>query len=216
MGEMTMASDKQGLARMAQPNGSNGSGNATAQAACCSDILEAHIDAVYTFVRTRVPPDCVDDIVQEVFTAAIISITRSNGPPASVWHWLLAIARSRIVDHFRRLGRQSHLTEIVGRLASQRERLRQGLIDESALPEDLCQQAELRSLVQTALGALEPDQRACLHARYYEGLALEQIGERMGMSHAAVNSLLYRSRQDLRQELLAMLADPTGIEEYTS
>jgi RNA polymerase sigma-70 factor (ECF subfamily) len=213
MGEMTMASDNQRLPQVAEPAGPN-NGSAAAQALLWSDMFDTYVDALYTFVRTRVPPDSVDDIVQEVFTAAVISTNRSSSLPDSTWHWLLAIARSKIVDHFRRSGRQSQLMDVLGRLGSQRERVRQAVLDESALPEDLCQQAELKALVQAALGELEPGQRDCLHAKYYEGLTLEGVAARMRISRAAANSLLHRARQDLRQGLLAMLADPTEIEEY--
>ncbi len=199
---------------MPEPDRPNGECPGAAPALRWNDLFETYIDALYTFIRTRVPADGVDDVVQEVFAAAVISTNRSNSLPDSAWHWLVAIARSKIVDYFRRSGRRTQLLEELSRLGSQRERIRRAVLDESALPEDLCQRAEIRALVQAALAGLEPGQRACLHAKYYEGLTLEEVAGRMGISRAAANSLLHRARQDLRQGLLAMLADPTQIKEY--
>ncbi len=214
MGEMTMASDRKRPPQAGEPGIPSVDGPVTVPALRCSDILETYIDSLYTFVRTRVPPDDLDDVVQEVFLAAVTSISRSGSPPESAWQWLLAVARSKIVDYFRRSGRRSQLIEALVRLGSQRQHVRQAVLDESALPEDLCQRSEMKALVEAALAKLDPGQRVCLHARYYEGLMLEEVAGRMGISRAAANPLLHRARQDLRQGLLAVLADATQIKEY--
>jgi RNA polymerase sigma-70 factor, ECF subfamily len=65
-------------------------------------LVAAHIDAVYAYARHRLAPhaDLVDDVVQEVFLAALKGLAAFEGQ-SSLRTWLLAIARHKIEDIYR-------------------------------------------------------------------------------------------------------------------
>jgi len=61
-----------------------------------------HLDAIYAYVRRRLIPrvDLVDDLVQDVFVAALGSLGAFAGR-SSLRAWLLGIARHKIEDYYR-------------------------------------------------------------------------------------------------------------------
>jgi RNA polymerase sigma-70 factor (ECF subfamily) len=65
-------------------------------------LVAGHIDAVYGYARSRLAPraDLVDDIVQDVFLAALNGLA-SFQAQSSLRTWLLGIARHKIEDVYR-------------------------------------------------------------------------------------------------------------------
>ena len=57
---------------------------------------------------------------------------------------------------------------------------------------------EARAAVRRALAAVSPRHRRALTLREYEGLSCAEISQAMGLSRAAVKSLLFRARLELR------------------
>ena len=70
--------------------------------------------------------------------------------------------------------------------------------DMSVLPEDVLEQVEQRSVVRAAMLVLPHDRREVLLGKYVEGLSVETIATRMGRSGKSVESLLSRTREQLR------------------
>lgn len=178
--------------------------------------VETYLAPVYRFVRSRVPADCADDVVQEIFVAVARNTANFDPERGSAWQWLLAIARRRVADHFRRDRRAKPLSETVGRLRADNDAICRAIQDKSPLPDQICQRNEFRALARAALSNLEPHHRAYLQARYYEELSLEQIAKRFGSSRAAVNSALHRARQGLRQAFLDLMDEETARQEFGS
>ena len=52
-----------------------------------------------------------------------------------------------------------------------------------------------------ALGQLEPEQRALLHLRFYEGFTVRELARQFGVSSPALSARLYRAKQQLRSKL---------------
>jgi RNA polymerase sigma-70 factor (ECF subfamily) len=71
-------------------------------------LVAGHIDAVYGYARSRLAPhaDLVDDIVQDVFLAALNGLATFQAR-SSLRTWLLGIARHKIEDVYRQRLRAS-------------------------------------------------------------------------------------------------------------
>lgn len=71
-------------------------------------LVAGHIDAVYGYARSRLAPrgDLVDDIVQDVFLAALNGLATFQAQ-SSLRTWLLGIARHKIEDVYRQRLRAS-------------------------------------------------------------------------------------------------------------
>jgi RNA polymerase sigma-70 factor (ECF subfamily) len=71
-------------------------------------LVAGHIDAVYGYARSRLAPraDLVDDIVQDVFLAALNGLATFQAQ-SSLRTWLLGIARHKVEDIYRQRLRAS-------------------------------------------------------------------------------------------------------------
>ena len=69
------------------------------------------------------------------------------------------------------------------------------------VPDKELLEAELQEAIETAIRALPEKQRMAVVLRRYEGKSYEEIGEVLGLTVAAVKSLLFRARTELRSAL---------------
>ena len=142
--------------------------------------------------------DCCVDAVRGIATFE----PRSD---ASVYAWLAAIARNRVVDKTRAaamreatLGGGQILSggcQLMGDLFGQ---LSAGI---STASHKLRRQ-EFEDAVRQAVAALDhPQQRQAVTLRYFEGLSLDETARAMGVSVDAVRGHLHRAREPLARVL---------------
>jgi RNA polymerase sigma-70 factor, ECF subfamily len=131
-----------------------------------------------------------EDLTAETFLAAVAATGRPDPPKVTV-AWLIGVSRHKLVDHWRRIGREQRtLAAIEG----------EGVDD----PWD----ARLDAVVaHAALAELPPLQRAALSLRYLDGLSVAQVAEYVGRSVHATETLLVRSRAALRRIYLEQERD---------
>ena len=83
--------------------------NVQTAAACWVDD---HGECLYRFALMRVrKPEAAEDLVQETFLAAIRGYEKF-GSRSSERSWLVGILKNKIVDHFRKLGRETSFTDM--------------------------------------------------------------------------------------------------------
>ena len=134
------------------------------------------------FVRSRVEYHEVDDIVAEVFGAAWLAATRQRQVDAA---WLMAVARNKVVDQWRRGGRRKQLET-----ALQNHTVVASRIGADDSPRD----AE----VTHTLAELSPRHRYLLELRYSLGLTVREVARAVGQSERCVESALARGRRAFR------------------
>jgi RNA polymerase sigma-70 factor, ECF subfamily len=140
---------------------------------------------VHGVLLAKVPLDEVDDLVQDVFITALrrLSTLRKAG---SFGAWLVAIARNRAIDYYRR-----SLPE--DPLPSENED-----IPGTGLSGDQEGQA---SAILDAIRSLSEAYRETLILRLVEGMTGPEIAARTGMTHGSVRVNLHRGMQQLRAKL---------------
>lgn len=153
---------------------------------------EEHGPLIHTLCA-RSHPKAAADITQEVFLAAWRSRDRfdpSRGPLAA---WLVGIAKNKIVDAYRKEGRQ--VPEINDPDGSRVERVSDGRNPLDRLAD--------RLLVTEALESLPERPRNVLELSFFEDLTQEQISERTGVPLGTVKSDVRRGLARLRRYLEA-------------
>jgi RNA polymerase sigma-70 factor (ECF subfamily) len=129
-----------------------------------------------------------DDIAQEALLrlwqqAPQLQLAEHGARP-----WLRRVASNLCIDRIR-AGRRTDVTDEVPEQAVPADQLT-GLV-----------QQDLATRVDAALRTLPERQRQALTLFQYEGLSQIEIGEILGISDEAVESLLARARRTLRQVL---------------
>jgi RNA polymerase sigma-70 factor, ECF subfamily len=154
-----------------------------------SRLYERHYARVLGFCRRRLPtPEDAEDAAQTTFTYALGGLRRGVVPRVEI-AWLLKIARNVCLtrwDTARRRGRVEVLRDphLIQELAPGRADADEDLIE-----------------LDAALGRLTEQQRHALVLREWQGLSYREVGEALGLSQAAVESLLFRARRALARDL---------------
>ena len=148
-----------------------------------AQFVSDHADSIYAYVKHRLAPrvDLVDDVVQDVFTAAIAGLQHFKGT-SSLRAWLLGIARHKIEDYYR-------------------ERLREpeALDDDAPEPpaaapplEETLDRDRARARAREVLQQLPEEYAVVVLWRYWEGRSVRQIAAATGRTEKGVERLLER------------------------
>ena len=141
----------------------------------------------YLFHRCGADPSVAEELTQRTFIEAVKQRKTFDGR-ADPLTWLIAIARHKLADHFRRLDSEEH------------RRLRLVVREIAVADGDrVWRLTDERDAIVRVLGTLPPLQRAVLVLRYADGLSVREIGQQLGKSDSAIESLLTRARDAFRR-----------------
>ncbi len=136
----------------------------------------------------------VDDVVQDVFLAALKSLGKFRGE-ASISTWLMRVTINRCRTH-----RRKQLLRFRW-LLSQKPPANAPAANERPAAD------ETSELVRTAVQKLPSRDREVIVLFYLEELPAAEIGKLLGISSGAVDVRLHRARAKLRQSLDGVLSD---------
>lgn len=151
-----------------------------------SRLWSEQVAAVRACIVRRVPPHCVDDVVQDVALAALRGVPRLCGDFGA---WLRGIASRRAADVGRRWQRERQYLEVVG------------AIDGLAGAGDAGLATAVSRQVLEWLRCLPRQYRRPLWLRYVRGCTGSEIAERLGTTPGTVRVTLCRGLKCLRERL---------------
>lgn len=152
------------------------------------------------------------DVVQETFLKAHKVFSQFRGQTeAEFLAWLRRILASRLAHlcekHLfagkRDARREVSLDDIGKALDRSTARLEAVLADKAPSPSSLAQRHEHAVILANEMACLSADQRQVLVLRNLEGLAFNEVAERMSRSPGAVRMLWFRAVHRLRDQLAA-------------
>ena len=171
-GELVIA-EHSGLQRAVEPTGFRA-------------LYDAALPEVFGYLLHRCGNRTLaEDLTQEVFLAAARSIRQGEAVDFGVG-WLIAVARNKLVDHYRREEREKRKLELV------REQAR---IEEAAAPVEPLD----RERAMAALEDMTAAHRLALTLRYFDGLSVPEIAGQLNRSVHATESILARAREGFRR-----------------
>lgn len=161
------------------------------------DLVAAHLPRVVALARRMLgDPAAAEDVAQDAF----LRLWRQAGrwqARARVGTWLYRVAHNLCIDHLRA-----------------RAKLSGGPLPDRADPAPgafaLRQSAQSSARVEAALASLPERQRTAMALVHFEEVGNMAAAEIMGVSVAALESLLSRARRRLRQDLAAERDDIGG------
>ena len=143
-------------------------------------LYRQHAAALRAFCRGRVGPDDAEEVVQTTFLRALRALNRGERPFAER-AWLLTIARNVCVTR--------------ATSAARRHELLDPNVLELQAPEPV--EDGVDAELVDALAALPEGQRRAFVLRAVHELSYEEIATELGVSHAAVESWIFRARRKL-------------------
>jgi RNA polymerase sigma-70 factor (ECF subfamily) len=162
---------------------------AAGEAGAFRSLMDRHLPTVLAISRRMLRDDAeAEDVAQETLLRMWRNAAGLELGPNGVRPWLRRVASNLCIDRVR-ARRNTTLTDTV---------------PEQAEPAGQFQQLAERELgvrVDAALKALPERQRLALTLFHYEGMSQIEVGEVMGISDEAVESLLARARRALKVSL---------------
>jgi RNA polymerase sigma-70 factor, ECF subfamily len=148
-------------------------------------IYRAALPQVYGYLLPRCRSvDVAEDLTAETFAAAVAAVRRGRVGEVTV-AWLVGVARHKLVDHWRRIGREQRGLAAV--------RCTQDDAD------DPWQEVHDLDAAHAALWRLSVPQRLALTLRYLDGLSVPEVAEQLGRTVHGTETLLVRARAALRR-----------------
>jgi RNA polymerase sigma-70 factor, ECF subfamily len=156
-------------------------------------FVSANVDAVYGYVRHRLLPrtDLVDDVVQEVFLAALNGLGAFEGT-SSLRTWVIAIARHKVDDVYRQLLRAP------GPLTADESHAEEPVAEGPSLDE-LLDTARTRAKARSVLAQMPERYVLMLLWRYWEQRSTRQMAEAIGGTEKSVERTLARARARFKE-----------------
>ena len=158
-------------------------------------LFEEFSAPIHNYVLRMVgDSDRAADITQDTFIKAyrkLDTVTEAT----STRSWLYRIATNTAIDDMRRRRMVTPMGDDAPAFANRP--------DQGPGPEAQVMASTLDERVQRALMSLRPNHRQCLLLSDLDDMSAQQIGEVMGISYAAVRTLLCRARGEMRRALAA-------------
>ena len=147
-----------------------------------------HFPRVHNRVRYVIPENDVEDVTQEIFLAAMRSLSSFRGD-AKLGTWLRTLTNHKVAEYSRRRSRKQE-----PQLAPLSDAL-------SEMTGGTSQAMEDRIFLQRALQNLPENYREVLLLRFAEDMQFNEIAEHNGQNLEAVKSLFRRAVAALRSHL---------------
>ena len=152
------------------------------------DLYRRHAGEVYRYAYAVLGHRAdAEDVTQTTFLNAYRSL-ESGVRPRKPSNWLLTIASNLIKQRFR----------------TESAKPRQSLLGEHAAHDDHEDTPTIGELM-AALGAIPPLQRQAIVLREFEGRPYAEIADILGVTTSALETLLFRARRSLAEELDSQL-----------
>ena len=172
--------------------------------AALKELMERHGGKLFHYlIRCLQSDDEAADLAQETFVRVYQNRTKFDaGQKFSTW--LYAIAANLVKDRYRWRSRHPQVS-----LDAEKEqtgnRLRDHLPAQEPMPGESLQADERIEAIRRAVAALPEELRQPLILAEYEERSHAEIGAILGCSAKAVETRIYRARQQLRKSLGSLL-----------
>lgn len=154
-------------------------------------VRECQPGVEQTVRASRVPPADAPDVVQDALIEALRQLSRGRFEQrSSLRTWVARIARGKAIDYWRASGRRG-----LGRLVPL------DAVDTGVGRFGTQAAQEARLLVEGALRAMPARLNLVLRLRYREGMAVEEVARRLGLSESRTRNLVTEAQRALREHV---------------
>ena len=165
--------------------------------------LDEHGDCLYGFALLRVrKQEAAEDLVQETLLAAIRSQDRFAGK-SSIRTWLVGILKNKILDYFRKLGRETSFTDLEFLQHEQSDRFQEGYWLHDRGPQEWdfdrkLDREEFWTTMRRCLSKLPPRVGDVFMLREVDQRSTREICSALSISQSNLWVMLHRARMALR------------------
>ena len=172
--------------------------------AALNNLMERHAEKLFHYLlRSLQDDDDAADLAEETFVKVFQNRTKFD-PGQKFTTWLYAIASNLVRDRYRWRSRHPQVS-LDAESAQTDTSLKDNLSASEPAPDELMQSEERAATVRKAVAALPEELRQPLILAIYQELSQAEIAEILKCSIKAVETRIYRARQQLRVGLNDLL-----------
>ena len=172
--------------------------------AALNELMQRHAEKLFHYLlRSLLNEEDAADLSQETFVKVYQNRAKFD-PDQKFTTWLYAIASNLVRDRYRWRSRHPQVSIDVENEETQAS-LKDNLRTEGPPPDEQMQIEEHAAMVRKAVAALPEELRQPLILAVYQGLPQAQIAEILKCSVKAVETRIYRARQQLRGTLTELV-----------
>ncbi|MBR5375785.1 MAG: sigma-70 family RNA polymerase sigma factor [Lachnospiraceae bacterium] len=151
------------------------------------EIYSGYHDKVLYYIKGKVSvAEDAEDLCSEVFTKIYENLDRYDESLAGISTWIYRIAHNAVIDHYRK---QKPSEELSDELASFED-----------IEDEMLKKEGLKALT-AALKSLSEKDRAIIIYRYYDGLSLKEVAEKLDISYSGCKLRHTNALNSLRKYL---------------
>lgn len=158
----------------------------TADSVRLTAAVEANASDLLAYVSRRVGPDCAPDLLGETMVVAWRRVRELPDDPERARMWLFGIARGTLLNHARGERRRWSLADRIRFVASEE---RNGPA------------ADAGADVRDAIARLDPDLAEIVRLVHWDGFALVEAAELLGIPASTARGRYQRAKEELRAAL---------------
>lgn len=165
----------------------------------CSLLYRRYAPGLHRFANTRLAGDSAlaEEIVLQTLMDAVRNIRAFNPRKATFSAWLFGIARHNLADELRRQRRRKS----VPRAAQMSIEVLPEAPDQADLADRVSARLDAQRQFTALAEVLSAVELEALILQHIDQLSLQEIGQVLGRSERAVQSLLHRARSKARERL---------------
>ncbi|SRR6266446_6045254 len=172
--------------------------------AALNSLMERHAEKLFQYLlRCLQDESDADDLAQETFTRVYQNRAKFD-PGQKFSTWLYAIASNLVRDRYRWRARHPQVSLDSGNEQTEAA-WKDNLRARDPAPDQHLQSEEQAAAVRQAVAALPEELRQPLILAVYQELSQAEIGVILNCSAKAVETRIYRARQQLRESLAELL-----------
>lgn len=171
-----------------------------------SEWVDLHGDCLFRFALARVrTPEVAEDLVQDTLLAAVRSHETFSGR-SSERSWLVGILKNKIVDHYRKSGRETSFTDLAFLDDELSHKFEDGYWNHAAGPknwkpeaDEVAHKEEFWQTMRVCLSKLPERVGSVFLLREMDDLPGREICAQLGISESNLWVMLHRARMALRE-----------------
>ena len=169
-----------------------------------NELMQRHGEKLFHYlIRCLQSEEDAADLTQEAFVRVYQNHAKFD-PNQRFSTWLYAIASNLVKDRYRYRTRHPQVSLDAENEATRND-FRETLSEQKPSPSETAQAEERAEAVRRAVAALPEELRTPLILAEYEDRSQAEIGEILGCTAKAVETRIYRARQQLRASLGGLL-----------
>lgn len=153
-------------------------------------LYDRYASNIFTYLSRRLTnPQDAEDVLLEVFIAALKHVPLADLPPEQQLAWLQRVAHDKVIDRYRQQHTQTTLLSMEQVI---------DIVDEALTPEQQIIRQEVYIHLYKALRALPPKQQQVVQLRYGNNMRFKESAALLNTTDSTVRKLLFRTLQSLR------------------